>query len=491
MIGKSIHAYIGIHIAIGFLRAIAPASFAYIFACIILRTSVFSPWLSLIAVPEALFYLFGYLPRRSKIIRPPLHAPERLTKEQRERMFLNCTQNPANLPQWFLSSDSSAIKRENVIDWLLWAFFEVKAEDVEKEELVEWSDEMNSYVEALEKVVGHSFPPGRNGEVKSMRLSFDPVVTLHRPLTWYITVEFVDMFTACNLVAIGLKHYAPTRWFQEFPSRPWTILSRKSVTPEIPYWFRPHRSTNKKPIIFIHGIGIGLFPYIPFLRELDPEVGILLIEILPVSTRMTSMPVLPRPVMLDTFYTITSSLNISEAILVSHSYGTVVAGHIMRSQQLARREESPAPTKITAYCFVDPIPFLLYFPDIIFNFLYRTPSSANEWLLWYFASRDADVGRTLGRHFFWMENVVFKEDLEGETVGVVLSGEDQVVPAKHVWTYLTGEEADDESHRWVSENSKLEVLYYPSADHATIFDRKKTRSRLLEIIDRLSRGPVE
>ncbi len=196
--------------------------------------------------------------------------------------------------------------------------------------------------------------------------------------------------------------------------------------------------------------------------------------------------------MVDTFYMITSSLNISEAILVSHSYGTVIAGHIMRSQQLAQREQFPSlPTKITAYCFVDPIPFLLYFPDVIYNFLYRTPSSANEWLLWYFASRDADVGRTLGRHFFWMENVVFREDLEGETVGVVLSGEDQVLPAKQVWRYLTGEEADDESHRWVSENSMLEVLYNPSADHATIFDRKKTRTRLLEIINRLSRGPAE
>ncbi len=69
MIGKSIQAYIGIRISIGFFRAIAPASFAYIFACIILRTFVFSPWILLIAAPEALFYLFGYLPRRSRLIR--------------------------------------------------------------------------------------------------------------------------------------------------------------------------------------------------------------------------------------------------------------------------------------------------------------------------------------------------------------------------------------------------------------------------------------
>ncbi len=116
-------------------------------------------------------------------------------------MFLNCIQNPASLPQWFLSNDSSALKRENIIDWLLWAFFEVKAEDVEEEKLVEWSDELNCYVEALETVVGHVFSPGRNSQVKSMRLSFDPVVTLHRPLIMYI-VRLIPPSSNCNLMAV-------------------------------------------------------------------------------------------------------------------------------------------------------------------------------------------------------------------------------------------------------------------------------------------------
>lgn len=36
---------------------------------------------------------------------------------------------------------------------------------------------------------------------------------------------------------------------------------RESVTPavNVPYWYRPHRSSMKLPVLFLHGIGVG-FP---------------------------------------------------------------------------------------------------------------------------------------------------------------------------------------------------------------------------------------
>lgn len=237
------------------------------------------------------------------------------------------------------------------------------------------------------------------------------------------------------------------------------------------------------------------------MREMDPEVGILLVETLPISTHMTGMSVLPRPVFLEEFYRITDALGIKEAVLASHSYGTILAAHILQSQ----RQERPSrlPTHITGYCFIDPIPFLLHYPDIIYNFLYRQPTHANEWLLWFFASVDPDIERALRRHFFWTENVLFRDDLIGENVAVVLSGEDQVVPSSEVWRYLTGRrskktewaedggEGDggplDDEERWVNEKGDLEVLTYPHADHATIFHSRVKRDGVRKIIERLER----
>jgi len=63
-------------------------------------------------------------------------------------------------------------------------------------------------------------------------------------------------------------------------------------------------------------------------------------------------------------------------------------------------------------------------------------------------------------------------------VGVVLSGEDQIVDAEEVRKYLTGEQ--EMSRRW--ENNGLEVLFYPGLDHGTIFDTSERRKPMLDII---------
>ena len=63
--------------------------------------------------------------------------------------------------------------------------------------------------------------------------------------------------------------------------------------------------------------------------------------------------------------------------------------------------------------------------------------------------------RAMSRHFFWTENVPWKEELEGKHVCVVLSGDDQIVDVGEVRQYLTGEE---EERRW--EKGELEVLFF-------------------------------
>jgi hypothetical protein len=137
--------------------------------------------------------------------------------------------------------------------------------------------------------------------------------------------------------------------------------------------------------------------------------------------------------------------------------------------------------QVTATLLVDPITFLLHHPSVAYNFLYRSPKRANEWQLWYFASRDPDIARTLGRHFFWNECILWKEDLNrGRQVAVVLSEDDQIINAKAIRKYLTGEE----SLTW--ETDGLEVLWYPGLDHATVWDTRERRKLLLEIVRRFT-----
>lgn len=153
----------------------------------------------------------------------------------------------------------------------------------------------------------------------------------------------------------------------------------------------------------------------------------------------------------------------------------MITAQLLRCPDLAPR--------FVATLFVDPIPFLLHLPDVAYNFVYRSPHSANEWLVWYFSSRDPDVSRTLSRHFFWAENVLWKEDLRDKVVAVALSGQDQLVNAEMVRKYLTNE--DEEKEYW--RKGRLEVLYYPELDHAMIFNVKRRWRRLIPVLDRFVR----
>jgi hypothetical protein len=58
----------------------------------------------------------------------------------------------------------------------------------------------------------------------------------------------------------GFRHIVPQNALGIFPPRPVNVLSRKKpLHPQLSYWFRPHRSATKHPVVFLHGIGVSPF----------------------------------------------------------------------------------------------------------------------------------------------------------------------------------------------------------------------------------------
>lgn len=273
---------------------------------------------------------------------------------------------------------------------------------------------------------------------------------------------------------------------------------------------------TKLPVLFIHGIGIGLYPYTNFLRdintakEVDSSVGIIALEIMPVSFRITTQA-LDKDVMVREIHAIIKRHGWDKFILVSHSYGSITSTHLLKSPLTG--------PLIGPVVFVDPVSFLLHLPNVAYNFTARKPYRPNEYQLWYFGSKDIGVAHTLARRFFWSENVIWKEDLEGKWEGgkegrnvtVVLSGQDLIVDTEAVRRYLTntssdralangevvggpaalekkasetkisGEEKGQRTGRpWTG--SGLEVLWFEELDHAQVFDAEKTRRPLIEAI---------
>ena len=439
---------------------------------------------------------------------------------------------PESITNWFRCTPGRRVLRDNVAEWLLWGLFSARSTEV----LKEWEEELDSYISVMGGYVGYPIGRGINFDMQCLRPTMDPVHTIHRPFIWYMArisshqtpfccslpfsaqiVCLVDTLVSIIFYHQGFAHHNTRKWFHVFPPRPFLALfsrpSSDTVT-NIPYWYRPHRSSTKLPILFIHGIGIGLYPYVSFFRELaaqDPDVGILAIEMLPLSMHITAPP-LERDAMCAAITRILDAHGLHRVVVAGHSYGTIIAAHLLHRQQgtaingttpqdAPQEENSTITTNandpiIAALLLIDPIPFLLHHPAVAYNFVYRYPRHANEWQLWYFASRDADIARALARHFFWFENILFREDVMGAGrphVAVSLAGRDQIVDARAVWGYLTGGEEDQQQlrvgsglrGRWARDG--LEVLYFPELDHATVFDARADRAALLEVLSRFVR----
>ncbi|GIZ36538.1 hypothetical protein CKM354_000000900 [Cercospora kikuchii] len=449
---------------------------------------------------EAVFYLVVYLPLAFRLQRPAEH-PRLQPIESRAKLFGRITKDMAaadlehQIRGWFRGARLEDIGRDGIRDWLAWALFEGRVESEEKS----YQAELECYVNRWEEILERRFTPG-HGSAEAIRLTLDPVRPSYRSLLWYSCVGFVDLVTYIRLIWGGYYHHRLARrhFFRLFPLRPVALTAQhKSPASHLSYWHRPHTSNMHLPVVFIHGIGIGLWPYVDFLRDIvalesghdsaprDGEIGILAFEIMPVSFRITHSA-LSKDAMCAEIKAILDQHGWKEFVLISHSYGSVIATNVLHNSDLQPR--------ISSMVFVDPVCFLLHNPDVAYNFTCRSPARANEWQLWYFASADPGVAHTLGRRFFWSENVLWLEDLHeimkkrDMRVTVSLGERDLIADTTSVGRYLAGVKRNPDGtwpEHWKRENWRgegLDVIWNEDQDHSQVFDSKQSRAGLVAAV---------
>ncbi|KAL8737042.1 MAG: hypothetical protein Q9181_002086 [Wetmoreana brouardii] len=387
---------------------------------------------------------------------------------------------------WFKGAPASEICRDNVKQFFCWSFL-----NKEKYGLLEDS-ELEEYVDQLETRLRRQLPPGE-GSATSLRLTLDSVHMLPRPLVWYMIVFAIDALTHVYMRYQSFHFYRLTlkRFLTVFPPRPLTLLTTQtSPAKTLSYWHRPHTSRSQLPVLFVHGIGIGLWTYAPFLARLnhtkdgqaDGQMGVIAIEIIPISFRITHAA-LKREEMKEEILRVVHGHGWTEFVLVAHSYGSVIATHLLHDEDIS--------SMIAATLLVDPVSILLHLPDVAYNFTRRQPVEANEHQLYYFASMDMGVAHTLSRRFFWQENILWKHDIEGRRMTVVLCGRDLITNTDAVGQYLANDEDQTSSSdsSWADRNwtgSGLEIIWYRELDHSQVFEAERNYDPLVEVVQRYS-----
>ncbi|PTB61710.1 hypothetical protein BBK36DRAFT_1131147 [Trichoderma citrinoviride] len=444
MIGIYAWDYVCIRTCIFFLHLIAPLSVTYSLVSCLIHSPFHIPhmlevWLNL----EAVFYLLVYLPRKNYLQRVVTYPTA--GRDDRRRLFWRCHSKIPDpdryLTKWFRDAPVAEIKRENVKDFFRWAF------PNSGEPGPAYDEELEQYIGEMEKLLGRKLELGR-GNAQCLRLTLDKVEMLHRSLIWYLCVFVVD-----TLVFIYLRSHSfnfhRTSLFQflaVFPTRLLNLFTTyRSPARTLTYWYRPHTSRTRLPVLFIHGIGVGLCMYIPFLADLnaeddedpsDGQVGIIAIELMPISSRITAEAMLKDEMCKEV-----------QCILTAHGWER-------------------------------------------FILLCRKPTHPSEHLLSYFGSKDMGVAHTLFRRFIWSDNILWKEDIQRHRVAVVLAGRDAIVDTNAVGAYLTG--TDDwslQTESWengVWSGDGLDVLWFQDLDHGEVFYRRGTRKTLVDIVRRFA-----
>jgi hypothetical protein len=187
MIGTSFLEYVFIRACIVGLQSVSPLS---IICCLIWLLS----WTTLLPLPlnvplpfkiwaviETVFYVFVSVVYREKLQYEALHPPAPARKDRKE-LFELCNNNISDpegyLNKWFLGAPANEIKRDNIKDFFLWAFFNRDGPPGDDEE------ELEGYVAATEDLLGRKIEHGR-GSAACLRLTIDRVSMSHRSILWY------------------------------------------------------------------------------------------------------------------------------------------------------------------------------------------------------------------------------------------------------------------------------------------------------------------
>lgn len=259
-----------------------------------------------------------------------------------------------------------------------------------------------------------SLRPGRTGVV-SVRHTLDTIHAIHRPLLFYMAIQLLYLLHGLLLRLRGFRRgHHEGLWY-------WYRLPNNQCESQPAGDIRDADSEGSQPLAFFHGIGLGLVLYLPLLLRLQPRNQVLF------EMPWISMDPFSRiPSSTDYARWVVEALQmhgVKQCIALGHSFGSLPIAWLIRQH----------PGLISRCVLVDPVAIFLNLPDVCVNFLYKRPKSLSGKMMQLFGAREFGIARTLMRHFFWTDNVLFPEMLPSGS-SIILMGNDRILPVKDIYT---------------------------------------------------------
>jgi pimeloyl-ACP methyl ester carboxylesterase len=346
------------------------------------------------------------------------------------------------LRTWFGRVPWSAVRKKEIYAWLYWSIFNTELPPLDTLPPAHRTA-LEEALDLMQKRTGAVITEGSAPDIQPMRLTLDKVNITWRPFWWYATVGVVNRF---------MRHWFVQNWGAYHRS-----YDGLEYLVRIPEDWDPN--AGPRPIVFIHGLGLGLLQYHvllkhllqafadrPILIPLQPHVSqdIFHPRYLTPMTRHETADRLAA-LLIDLGWAAVSGddedsddeetmKNVTGAkkgvTMLSHSNGSYTHAWMLKGY----------PEMISRSCFVDPVTFCSWEGDVCYNFIYRPCKTGIELVMRYFVGTELGVANLLQRHFDWSSNALWYEEIpharDPTRTLFLLGGKDDIVNAERVQRYL-------------------------------------------------------
>ena len=337
--------------------------------------------------------------------------PETMSRDLME-LWDNCLQyspdGPADfLSGWFYDAPLEAITKQDLQDFLAWGSCSTTWELLTESS----RQKINAVYDLFELRLEHRFPERKAGQepLPCMRFSIEPMEYKHKPTSYYWVCSF--------FLGLAGKAGMLSQGFSRHRSR------------SLNYWVRvPETAAGRArtPIIFVHGIGVGLVMYLKLIKELMAnDCPVVCIELPFISSTLGAYDVPTIKDQLQSVDALCTRWGFKKAMFVGHSYGSVMLSWM--AQHL--------PHRVAGMAFIDPVVLMLNLKNVLYNFLYKKDGGDG---IADIIGTELGVNIALRRNFWWYRNILWASDLQRHELPTVvcLSEHDEIGPALAVEKHI-------------------------------------------------------
>ena len=302
------------------------------------------------------------------------------------------------LEGWFFGSKLENRNRTEIQTFLAWAYFNKTLEGLSQEE----KNEVVRDEERIERMGKFRFKENHDGvSTQILRPNMDTFQdrTLHKPLIFYFLSEFV---LQSLLVPICMSKLGFQKRYAEHEGR------------TMRYWYRESSSSSsssKTPIVFFHGVGVGVLPYVSLFKEiLSSEDRIFLAPEFPCVS--LTIPVDVGMSMKQTSSILMNMIrnhDIDRVTLIGHSFGVWPLTWLLR-------HHSKHDLNVDKSIYIDPVNVGVHRAYLCRRFLYdpvhatlSNTRSIYKFILTQVLNRDARIVSAFMRNVFWYDSFVLEE----------------------------------------------------------------------------------